>query len=637
MNESQLFEGFDSQAESEGCSLLTAAPISEARVGQVADTQTDVPYIADATGLTYLKPTRDGFTPVRLTNFTACIQKEIIRDDGVEETRQFEIKAKINNREKVFSVPSFQFANMNWVTDHLGASAVISPGSALKDHARAAIQLLSGVPQQQHCFAHSGWRKIDGVWFYLHQGGAIGSGEIRRDIQVELSPPLDLFLLPEPPGGEQLKDAVRAWLSVLDLAPDNVTVPLLAALSRSVLGPTDFSVHLAGPSGSGKSELAAIIQQHFGAAFTAKNLPGSWSSTANALELLAFNAKDTILVVDDFAPAGSQQDVQRMNRDADRVFRAQGNRSGRQRARQDGSLRPVKSPRGLILSTGEDIPRTYSVRARVFIVEVGPEDMNWDELTPIQRMAAEGVLASSMAGFIQWMAGRYSEVKNSMQEEVRNLRAQAITSGGHKRTPEIVAHLAFGFNLFTQFALETGAINEELRNTLRTRAWTALGKVAEAQADHQSSAEPTQRFIELLRTAITSGQAHVASCEGGTPGNYNSWGWRERTTFRDDNASSSEIVPQGALVGWTDGIFLYLDVDAAYGAAQRVGSTHGESLGISARTLTKRIHERGLLVSVDETRRRLTIRKTLQGPRREVLHLKVETLMDIAKQGPFQQ
>src|SRR5206468_12743200 len=124
-----------------------------------------------------------------------------------------------------------------------------------------------------------------------------------------------------------------------------------------VFGHADFNIHIAGPTGVGKTEVAALVQQHFGAGMDARNLPGSWSSTGNALEELAFQAKDVLLVVDDFIPTGSMADVQRAHRDADRVLRAQGNRSGRQRMRADGSLRAVRPPRGLIVSTGEDVPR----------------------------------------------------------------------------------------------------------------------------------------------------------------------------------------------------------------------------------------------------------------------------------------
>jgi hypothetical protein len=59
---------------------------------------------------------------------------------------------------------------------------------------------------------------------------------------------------------------------------------------------------LAGKTGVFKTALAALAQQHFGAAMDHANLPGNFASTANALESLAFHAKDTLVGADDFAP-----------------------------------------------------------------------------------------------------------------------------------------------------------------------------------------------------------------------------------------------------------------------------------------------------------------------------------------------
>ena len=140
-----------------------------------------------------------------------------------------------------------------------------------------------------------------------------------------LPEPLVAFCLPAPPEGAALPDAVRASLGLLRLGPGRATFPLLAAVFRAVLvGDTDFALHLAGPTGSFKSEAAALAQQHFGAGMDARPLPANWSSTANALEGLAFSAKDALLVVDDFCPTGAAHDVQRYHREADRLFAARG-------------------------------------------------------------------------------------------------------------------------------------------------------------------------------------------------------------------------------------------------------------------------------------------------------------------------
>src|SRR5439155_13606589 len=123
--------------------------------------------------------------------------------------------------------------------------------------------------------------------------------------------------------------AVRTSLALLDVAPDSVTMPLYAGIWRAALGNIDCSLHLYGPTGEGKTELAALAQQHFGAGMDARNLPASWMSTGNALEGLAFLAKDAVMVIDDFCPTGARADIQRYHREADRLLRAQGNKSSR--------------------------------------------------------------------------------------------------------------------------------------------------------------------------------------------------------------------------------------------------------------------------------------------------------------------
>jgi len=105
-----------------------------------------------------------------------------------------------------------------------------------------------------------------------------------------------------------------------------------------------------------KSEITALGQQHFGATMDARALPGSWTSTGNALEAIASAAKDALLVIDDYVPQGTTADRARLNAIADRVLRAQGNRSGRGRLRSDATMRRSRPPRGLIVSTGEEVP-----------------------------------------------------------------------------------------------------------------------------------------------------------------------------------------------------------------------------------------------------------------------------------------
>jgi hypothetical protein len=594
-----------------------------------------VPYKESANTLFWLKPTQNGEMPVPLINFTARIVADIAEDDGMEIRQALEIEARLKGRVHRFIVPGNQFASMNWVLDQLGAGAIIYPGSTVKDHARVALQLLSANIPKRTVFKHLGWRKLEGDWIYLHAEGAVGANGAVAGIEVSVPDSLRRFVLSDPPIGDALICAVRANLRVLDVAPLRITAPCYAAVWRALLGPADFSLHLAGETGWGKTELATLQQQHFGAGMDSRNLPGSWESTANALEALAFYAKDALLVIDDFSPTGSGPDVQRSHRDADRVLRAQGNNSGRQRLRADATMRPPKPPRGLIMSTGEDVPKGKSLRARVLIDELGPTDIDWYKLTLCQEDAANGLFAQAQAAYVRWLALRYEEVRRDLRGRVAKLRENALASASHKRTPEILANLGIGLRHWFDFVLEVGALTKAEADEMWQRCWEAMGKAAAAQAKHQAASDPVWRFLELLNSAIASGRAHVAGDDGNQPDQPAAWGWRKVVGGAGENGRA-EWRFQGSRVGWVTGDDLFLDPDAAYAAAQVLGRDLRDTIALTPTTLHKRLNERGLLQAIDRSRETLTVRKMLEGERRDVLHIRADALFPETEQSPLE-
>jgi len=603
------------------------------RVPQLAEESTRDRYKATLAGIVFLKETKDGdVTEVPIANFSARIVSDLQEDDGVETRRFFEIEAQVHGRTSRILVPAAQFAAMNWVPEKLGGRAIIYPGFTMKDHARAAIQFLSDRIKQVTVYTHTGWRCHAGEWVYLTASGGLGVAGLRPHIQVKLPDALQGYELP-PPEEETVKAGVWASLSLLDVAPDELMIPLLAAAFRAVLEDVDFGIHVAGPTGTFKTAITALIQQHYGRAMDARHLPGSWSSTANSLEGTAFCAKDAVLVVDDFAPGGSVYDAARLHREADRLLRAQGNRSGRGRMRPDGSLRSPKPPRGLIVSTGEDVPRGESLRARLLVLEVSPGVVDVEKLTQAQADGSAGRYAAAMAGFVRWVARHYDEIRRGFSAQLAKLQEDATTSDLHRRTPVIIANLAIGWQCFLQFALTIGVIDKAEAGALWKRGWAALGAAAEAQSQHQRASEPTRRFLELVSAAITSGRAHVAGARGDAPKQPEAWGWRESTSGSGWH-TRSEWRPHGNLIGWLQGENLYLDAEAALAAAQRFARDAGDAVNVSVSTLKRRLKQQDLLVSVDHARETITIRRTLQGAQRQVLHLRAALLRPSPDDNP---
>lgn len=561
-------------------------------------------YFATDAGLFWRKPGQAGETIVQLTNFGARIVADTITDDGVEMGRKFAITAVLNGRPKTVVVPASDFPNMAWVCEVLGPGAVVFAGLGARDHCRAAIQLLSGEIAKTRIYMHTGWRRFRAGWYYLHGGGAIGGGG-SFDLQVSLPSDLSFFILPDPPTGAALNNAVRASLSMLALGPRRITYPLYGAIWRSAIDASTHSVHLAGATGTFKTSVSALAQQHFGRGFSLQNVPASWASTENALEALQFIVKDGLLTIDDFAPRGNKSDIERWHLKADRVFRGQGNRAGRARMKPDSSLRATKKARGTTLSSGEDTPKGESIKARLMILELDQNTIDPARLSICQKQGSAGLYSEAMAAFLCWLAPQYDSVIAEMPSRIAALRRKAEVSNQHRRTPDIVANLFFGLDLFFRFCSEKSVLSEQEIKNIRGEAWAALGLAAAAQAREQRADEPARRFIELLRAALSSGDAHLKKASG--------------SNFMGDS---------GRCIGWVDDDFVLLEPNSSFAEAQRLASQQGEALPVAKNTLWKRLREKGLLARTEKGRN--LVKWPVRGGERRVLCMLASTLPNAA-------
>jgi len=560
----------------------------------------------------------------KLANFTGRIVGETVIDDGAEKTREFTVEMKRTDTAAVATVPMERFGALDWIVEKFGPKFVIMAGNGKRDHLRCAIQEMSGDDfVSTTIYTHTGWREIDGQWVYLHGGGAIG--ETAQSIEVRLDGAAAGFRLPQPPEDDDLRTAVRASLGILDgLVADHVAFPLLAAVYGGPLGSPDYSVWMTGPTGVHKSELAALAQQHFGAEMNRTHLPGNWSSTENALEGLAFLIKDAPLVIDDFAPATSKFDADRQQGVAERLIRGQGNHSGKQRMRADCTLRPPKPPRGLIIATGEDVPRGHSILARLCIIQVAQGDVDLKHLSKCQGEASKGMYAAAMAGFISWLAPQYQKVRDGLGVERVKIRDQFLKQFPHARTPDIIANQMLGLQYLLRFAVEAGAIDETQQKELLQRGRKAFKAVAEQQGEQQREVDPVARFPELVATIISSGRGYIAGADGKEPGippSPEGWGWEARVFHAGQGNTDVNYHGRGSKIGWVVGEMLYLDPDATYAAIVELSRHQGQTYPMNKQTLYQRLKQSGALLRTEKER--TVSQATLEGHRRRVLHLSV--------------
>ena len=315
-------------------------------------------------------------------------------------------------------------------------------------------------------------------------------------------------------------------------------------------------------------------------------------------------------------------DVQRCQATADRLLRAQGNSSGRHRLTADARLRKSRIPRGLVLATGEDVPRGHSIRSRSWVVELTAGAVDVNILNECQQAAAEGAYAQTMASFVAWIARRKPSLADRLSHCKADIRDAIQDTEQHARTPGIVADLMVGIKALAAFAVEMNLYSAQEAIQLVSRAWSALQQTRALQSTLQTHENPAQQFLALLTASLAAGRCHVTFPNGHAPSPPEPWGWR-RLTGQD---GAERFWPQGDRIGWVEDDSLFLLLSPAFAVAQQLAGENGESLAITQRTLLKRLHEQKYLQSVDTARETFTIRKTFLGQKHNVIHITVASI-----------
>lgn len=566
-----------------------------------------------------------------LANFEAWIVDEVRYTDGIRTETVLVIEGKMlkvdpgdASEEDFIALPRAEvaaahFHSMGWVLQFWGSRAILAPGGGTKEDLRAAIQL-SSTPKIVNVFRHTGWTKIGESWQFLHNGGAVGPGGNNPEIQVELPAELERYdLTPE----FKPKEAVEAMLALVEITPKEIGWTLLAAALTPILGPTDFAVHVTGRTGTFKSEIMSLFQSLYGAEMDARHLPGSWSSTPNALEAQAYLAKDCVFVVDDFVPAGTSYQQRTYQTNADKIIRAQGNQAGRARLTDVSNLQTTMYPRGIVFSTGEDTPEGHSVRARMMIMELSPGDVDLGKLTKAQQNREK--LPSALSYFVQWVAKNADLDWKTLAEA---MRAKYVDIG-HSRTPSMIGRLISTANVMFGWLVEAKLLTPARAGKLAAEAVAAIVAVGSGQKQYLEDADPCEMFLQTIRNVVGAMKGHFRTRAGGIPKGATLLGWTKERN--DGNSEFPEFQSHGPCLGWIDWKAgeIYLDATAGLNVVKKVA---GADIPLTRQTLLKRLKDSGHLQRSDETRQRNTIRINADGHSRQVLCLPITSVLDNQEQ-----
>lgn len=559
-----------------------------------------------------------------LANFVAKITEQTKYVDGRSSQTMLTIKGYQKNPDEspdndpapielpACTIDAADFAGMTWVVPAWGIQAIIQPGAGVKEDLRTAIQMKS-TPVNKTVYRSIGWQQIDGQKAYLHATGAIKGKKNDKTVEVALPPELRRYdLSTDVPA----KQGIQATLALADSFPPQIIWPLIAGTFAPLYGPVDFGIHLTGRTGTYKSEVMSLLQSHYGAEMDARHLPGSWSSTANALEAQAFCARNAPFVIDDFVPNGTSWQIRAYQATAEKIIRAQGNQSGRARLTDTSNLQETMYPRGIVLSTGEDTPDGHSVRARMLILEMSPGDIDVKQLTKAQDARAK--YPATTVALIQDLINNPVDITptaNKYRADLANI--------GHSRTPGMLAKLITVIQHALDAFARMKAITPQQARTYTRQAIDAINAAGERQQSYMEETDPTDIFLAAIRQIFAAGLGHARSTTGGVPLEPHTLGWTEEET----NGSVPMWKSRGPLIGWADwnNKELLIEANAGYSLIKKVA---GSEINLTKQTMIKRLKDAGLLTRSDDARQRNTVRVKIDHHPRQVIALCLAETLD---------
>ena len=522
--------------------------------------------------------------PAPLCNFVALPVGVLTLDDGITATKQMEIRGWTPGGRELPKalVPVTQFPGMTWVAEKWDIAANIAPGNTVKDKLRYALAEAGRlIVERQTHYTHTGWRKIDGQWAYLHGGGAIGS----KHVNTVLEGNLQRFSLDG--GGHTEEEGYRESRALLRAMSGHVAVPLLAAIYLAPLRhflqlsgiPPNFALFLVGKGGGRKSTAAALALSHFGN-FTSQTPTASFHDTANSVRKKAFQLKDMPLLIDDYHPTSSPQEKRKMEAMAQDLARAFGDNADRGRMNADRTLQTAQPPRCVAIMTGEDMPQIgESGLARFFVVRMKGDDVPiTDDLTAAQEKAAQGYLQAAMIGYIGYLRAQAEDLPKNLKAEWIKLRTEARRrwpTGSHARSTEAAAFLMLGWELMLLYGYSLGEVTREELSKEIDLAWQSLSESGGRQAQEALEDTPESAFLDCVRELLSSKQAYV----------------------RYIGLGEEDKGPSGGpgMIGYRDEQYYYLLPDLTYRMVSETYTRQGTQFPLSKRGALRALAEAGIL------------------------------------------
>lgn len=525
----------------------------------------------------------------KLANFVPFLKEEINLNNGIE-TKKYLLLSAVHCSGKqlpTIKISASEFSSMNWITTNWGLNCNIETGQTVKDYIRHAIQCTAKNAESKNIYSHTGWTKINNNLVFLCNGLFLDE---MIEPSVELEGKLNRYCLLDVTKRD-IEEDLKCIFKILDteFIPHKIILPLLAIAFLSPLNhflkmadcEPKLVLFLIGKTGVKKSTLASLILSFFGD-FTNTDLPISFKDTANSIIEQTFILKDVLTVIDDFHPSNKLDEVN-LNKNAQTIMRAYGDRIGKNRLKSDSTLMVAKPPRGNAILTGESAPDiSESGTVRYITVELKKGDINIEKLTQLQELTRKDTFKAIMSLYIRWLyfyINTYSEetFSNKLRDKFIEYRAlfgselEKNNISVHSRIPEALSHLFIGLETFLECLTFSKIITEDETKNILLEFTNILIDLAKEQTECVIQDKPSIKFITKLNALLESKQAIVIN--------------------KCDYPNAGGI----GFIGYEDNDYYYLISDISHKMVKKLCEEQGESFPTTYKSLLSHLKDDGFI------------------------------------------
>ncbi|MEO6084057.1 MAG: hypothetical protein ABIQ18_13240, partial [Umezawaea sp.] len=256
------------------------------------------------------------------------------------------------------------------------------------------------------------------------------------------------------------------------------------------------------------------------------------------------------------------------------------------------------------------MPRPGSGAERMLVVPLARDDVDTDQLFPLDLPESRHARALLMASFIQWLAHDLTRRRQGYLQRVEEYADTLTDEGETVRQAAALANTYVGWEAVTEFLVEVAAITDVERDRLLSRIQDALQEAGRAAVDPDLPTRTGARVRELLAYALRTGLVHVSDVR---TGDCPPWplaarlGWRRTATDIDSHGMPvrSRVDRQGQQLGYVlhdpgpkdRGAVLMLESTALEAALKAASGTQAEQFQIDRNTACRALYDEGVLIA----------------------------------------